>query len=155
LEHWKRAASNTEEDSTSISLTAAAPAEKGPRNSKRSLSISTEKRGKPLSTLTGGCCIKYEEEPTADSKAVQCDLCGLWIQAVCENTSDDVYDSMNAVLVSVNNFAYYCEANNCYRKIRQILFKFLLGEVPRNLPMTVVRIPPSYSLRLLHSSSAF
>jgi len=70
-----------------------------------------------LSTVTGGCCIKCEEElgadRGADSKAVQCDLCGSWIHAVCENISDDVYDSMNAVLGSVNNFVYYCEANNC------------------------------------------
>ena len=96
--------SNTEEDSTSVALTAAAPAEKRPRNGKRPLSVSPEKRGKPLGTLTGGCCIKCEEELGADSKAVQCDLCGSWIHAVCENISGDVYDSMNTVLGSVNNF---------------------------------------------------
>jgi len=62
--------SNAEEYSTSITLTATAPAEKQPRNGKRPLSVSPENHGKPLSALTGGCCMKCKEELEADSKAV-------------------------------------------------------------------------------------
>jgi len=48
--------------------------------------------------------------------------------ASCENISDDVYDSMNTVLGSINNFVYYCEGNTCISKIKQLLFIFFIGD---------------------------
>ena len=58
----------------------------------------------------------------ADSKAVQCDLCGAWIHVKCEGVSDEVYSKLNAVLGDLSNLAYYCESNNCISKIKQLLY---------------------------------
>ena len=97
------------------------------RSRKRPLSVSPQKRGESLRTLPGGCCIKCNDELGADSKAIQCDLCGSWIHAACENISDEVYGNMNVVLGSVNNLVYYCETNNCTSRIKQLLFNFFNG----------------------------
>jgi len=76
------------------------PAEKRPRNG---LSVSPQKRAEPLLDVAGGCRLKCNGELGPDSKAIQCDLCGSWIRAGCENISDEVYDNINAVLGSVNS----------------------------------------------------
>ena len=104
-------------------ITTSQPPEKRHRG-KRPLSVSPTKRQEQLSNLPGGCCIKCEQELGAESKAIQCDLCGSWKHSQCENVSDEVYENLNAVLGNLNNFVYYCDTNNCISRIKQLLFDF-------------------------------
>jgi len=105
-----------------------APPPKKPHRPKRPLSVSPEKRQANLQNLPGGCCIKCNQALGAESKAVQCDLCGAWIHAICEGFSDDTYDEINAVIGSLNNFVYYCESNNCISRIKQLLCSFFTSD---------------------------
>ena len=92
------------------------------RKPKRPLSVSPEKVQESLQNLPGGNCFKCKQVLGADSKAVQCDLCGAWIHVKCEGVSDEVYSKLNAVLGDLSNLAYYCESNNCISKIKQLLY---------------------------------
>jgi len=118
--------SNTETLATQPCTTE--PPSKKSHRPKRPLSVSPEKRQDSLRDLPGGCCIKCNQTLGADSKAVQCDLCGAWIHAVCEGFSDDVYDQINAVIGSLNNFVYYCESNNCISRIKQLLYNYFTSD---------------------------
>jgi len=46
------------------------------------------------------------------------------VRGQCENVSDEVYENLNAVLGNLNNFVYYCDANNCISRIKQLFFDF-------------------------------
>ena len=92
------------------------------RKPKRPLSVSPEKVQESLQNLPGGNCFKCKQVLGADSKAVQCDLCGAWIHVKCEGVSDEVYSKLNAVLGDLSNLAYYFESNNCSSKIKQLLY---------------------------------
>lgn len=112
------------------------PPEKQPRliagvgdRTKRPLSVSPSKCQKSLQNLPGGCCLRCSVVLGPESKAVQCDLCGAWLHSKCEGMSDEMYDKVNAVLESsANNFVYYCDANNCNSRIKQLLFSYFTGE---------------------------
>jgi len=67
-----------------------APPEKHHRP-KRPLSVSPGKHQESLQNLPGGSCIKWNQVLGADSKAVQCDLCGAWIHSKCEGVSNEIY----------------------------------------------------------------
>ena len=60
----------------------------------------------PSRSCPGGSCIKCNETLGADSKAVQCDLCGAWIHSKCEGVSVEIYGKMNVVLGSLSNLMY-------------------------------------------------
>jgi len=93
------------------------PPEKRHRG-KRPLSVSPTKRQEQLSNLPGGCCIRCEQELDAESKVIQCDLCGSSIHS----QYDEVSENLNAVLGNLNNFVYYCDANNCKKKMAACLW---------------------------------
>jgi len=102
---------------------ASEPPGKRQRN-KRPLSVSPAKRQELLRNLPGGSCLKCDQELGAESKALQCDLCGSWIHSECESISDETYESLNDALGNLSNVVYYCDSNNCISRIRQILFDF-------------------------------
>ena len=120
--------SNVDGRSTAPVADVVPPAEKRSRN-KQPLSVSPTKSMEKLQNFPGGCCIKCKECLDADSKAIQC---GSWIHGACESVPDDVYDSVNVVLGSANNFVYYCEMNNCMSRIKQLLFSFFTGNSNKN-----------------------
>jgi len=84
--------------SASVSGTSAPPDKKA--------SVSPTKQTKNLGYLSGGRCLKCEEELGSDCKAMQCDLCAAWIHAKCEGLSDKVYDNI-MVLGGFNNFMFH------------------------------------------------
>ena len=49
-----------------------------------------------------------KKECALESKASQCDLCGIWEHAECEEISSKLYNNFNYVVSSVN-VLYYCE----------------------------------------------
>ena len=57
---------------------------------------------------------------TRKSEALQCDLCAVWVHARCEGVSSELYKSLNHVFSSVSNLSYYCEANHCNSRIKQL-----------------------------------
>jgi len=42
-------------------------------------------------SLPGGKCPHREEDCTAESKAIQCDLCYCWVHSECEGISSELY----------------------------------------------------------------
>ena len=56
-----------------------------------------------IHSLLGEICPHCKKECTLESKALQCDFCGIWVHAECEGISSELYDNFNHVLSSVNN----------------------------------------------------
>ena len=82
---------------------------------------SPENRSERFESLPGERCPHCSENCVSESKAVQCDLCGVWAHAECEGISVELYDKFNAVCANVNNVSYYCEANHCNSRIKQLV----------------------------------
>ena len=82
---------------------------------------SPENRRERFESLPGERCPHCSENCVSESKAVQCDLCGVWAHAECEGISVELYDKFNAVCANVNNVSYYCEANHCNSRIKQLV----------------------------------
>ena len=56
--------------------------ESGPVKRRRAAdSVSPEKRESQLQNFSGGRCSKCKENCTAESEAIQCDLCYAWVHA--------------------------------------------------------------------------
>ena len=82
---------------------------------------SPENRSERFESLPGERCPHCSENCVSESKAIQCDLCGVWAHAECEGISVELYDKFNAVCANVNNVSYYCEANHCNSRIKQLV----------------------------------
>ena len=74
-----------------------------------------------VKSLLGDVCPHCSKECCSESKAVQCDLCGTWAHACCEGISNDLYDKFNVLCAKVSNISYYCEANHCSSRIKQLV----------------------------------
>jgi len=74
-----------------------------------------------FANFPGARCPHCSEVCVSDSKAVQCDLCGVWAHAVCEGISIESYDRFNDVCANVSGISYYCEANHCNSRIKQLI----------------------------------
>ena len=48
-------------------------------------------------------------------------MCGIWVHAVCEGISNELYDKFNDVCANVSSLSYYCEANHCNSRIKQLV----------------------------------
>ena len=77
--------------------------------------------GDAFASLPGAQCPHCGEACLSESKAVQCDLCGIWVHAVCEGISNELYDKFNDVCANVSSLSYYCEANHCNSRIKQLV----------------------------------
>ena len=82
--------------------------------------ISPEARDAMIHSLPGENCPHCKQPCTAENKAVQCDLCGVWAHVKCEGLPEDIYEKLNQVCEIANNISYYCEANHCNSCIKQL-----------------------------------
>ena len=80
-----------------------------------------------LHSLPGGECPHCNEDCTAESKALQCDLCHCWVHSECEGISSELYEKLNAVFLRVTNVSYYCEFNCCNSRIKQLVSDWKLS----------------------------
>ena len=64
---------------------------------------------------------------TTESKAIQCDLCHVWVHSECEGISNESYNKMNEIFSGVANVSYYCELNSCHSRIKQLVSDWKLS----------------------------
>ena len=65
--------------------------------------ISPGARDAMIQSLPGEICPYCNEPYTVTNKAVQCDLCGVWVHIKCESLPEDIYENLNKVCEIVNN----------------------------------------------------
>ena len=79
-----------------------------------------------LSNLSGdvcGHCNKQCTETGEQGQAIQCDLCGVWVHAVCDGISKAQYQSLVSLTSNVENLAYLCKLNSCQARLKQMIFE--------------------------------
>ena len=81
--------SQVSDDTSVLQIEVSEPSGKR-RKPKRPLSVLPGKVQESLQNLPGGNCFKRKQVLGADSKAVQCDLCGAWIHVKCEGVSNEL-----------------------------------------------------------------
>ena len=64
-------------------------------------------------------CGKCNKKCTTKGESIQCDLCGLWVHASCEDISKDQYKAIKT-LSALDNIVYYCRNNDCRSRIKYI-----------------------------------
>ena len=79
-------------------------------------------RNDVLASLPGARCPHCSEACLSESNAVQCDLCGIWAHAECEGISNELYDKLSDVCANINNLSYFCEANHCNSRMKQLVY---------------------------------
>jgi len=57
-------------------------------------------------------------------ESIQCDFCGVWAHANCENISHDQFKAIKS-FSSLHNFVYYCQANDCDSRIKTITIEWI------------------------------
>jgi len=60
-----------------------------------------------------------------NSKAIQCDLCYVWVHANCEGISDENYEALSQLSSRINNVAYFCQLNQCTSRSKQLIAAFI------------------------------
>ena len=58
-----------------------------------------------------------------NSQAIQCDLCGVWVHAVCDGIRKDHYQGLVSLTSSIENLAYLCKLNSCQARFKQMIFE--------------------------------
>ena len=53
-------------------------------------------------------CGKCNKKCTDNEKAIQCDLCCMWVHADCENINEQQYKAIE----NLGNSVYFCSINN-------------------------------------------
>jgi len=64
-------------------------------------------------------CGKFNKKCTNAEKAIQCDLCCMWVHALCEGINLQEYNAIET-LSQVSNIVYFCIINNCQSQFRNI-----------------------------------
>ena len=64
-------------------------------------------------------CGKCNKKCMDNEKAIQCDLCCMWVHADCENISEQQYKAIEN-LSELGNSVYFCTINNCMTRFRNI-----------------------------------
>jgi len=79
-----------------------------------------------LSNLSGdicGHCNKQCTEVGEQGQAIQCDICDVWVHAVCDGISEDQYQNLMSLTSDVENLAYLCKLNSCQARLKQMIFE--------------------------------
>ena len=63
-------------------------------------------------------CGKCNKKCTSRGDAIQCDLCGMWVHAVCEGISHEKYKAIKSL--ALENVVYYCQINSCLSRFKNI-----------------------------------
>ena len=58
-------------------------------------------------------CQHCGKKCTAVCDAIQCDLRGSWVHAICKGIDKEHYKLLTQVTNLVPNVMYYCQVNNC------------------------------------------
>ena len=116
--------------SESLETTDTASSQRAPRAPKRRKPDSGDSPEKGVLTkLPGDICGHCKEcctETGEQGKAVQCDLCGVWVHARYDGISVDQCTQLVSLTSSVENIAYLCKLNSCQSCFKQLIFKFFI-----------------------------
>ena len=63
-------------------------------------------------------CGKCNKKCALRGDAIQCDLCGMWVHAVCEGISHEKYKAIKSL--TLENVVYYCQINSCLSRNKNI-----------------------------------
>lgn len=107
--------------------------------------LSPAARDAMIQSLPGENCPHCNQPCTAENKAVQCDLCGVWAHVKCEGLPEDIYDTLNHVCEVVNNISYYCDANHCCSRIKQLTHHHYNTLEQESTPSTLDTVEESLS----------
>ena len=69
-----------------------------------------------IMNLSGGICKHCDKrctETAEQGQAIQCDFCGVWVDAVCDGMSKDHYQGLVSLTSNTENLAYLCKLNSC------------------------------------------
>ena len=69
-------------------------------------------------------CGKCNKRCTSKGESIQCDLCGNWAHANCENITRDQYKIIKT-LSSLHNLVYYCNTHDCTSRIKNIVSEWI------------------------------
>ena len=75
-------------------------------------------------TMPGDICKHCNKKCTVkgkNSKAIQCDICYVWVHASCESFSREQYKSFSDLSKSFPNLAYCCKLNGCFTRLNQLI----------------------------------
>ena len=79
-----------------------------------------------LTDLPGDLCGHCNERCTESGKqgqAIECDLCGAWVHALCEGVNTDHYQSLVSLSSNVEGLTYLCKLNSCQSRFKQMVSK--------------------------------
>ena len=88
---------------------------------------------KPLD-VCGKCSKKCTSAPKGES--IQCDLCGMWAHVTCEGITREQFKAIKT-LSSLSNFVYYCQANDCISRIKNITIDWVQSRVSPQIDSVV------------------
>ena len=77
-----------------------------------------------LTDLPGDLCGYCNERCTESGKqgqAIECDLCGAWLHALCEGVNTDHYQSLVSFSSNFEGLTYLCKLNSCQSRFKQIV----------------------------------
>jgi len=77
-------------------------------------------------------CNKQCTETGEQGQAIQCDLCGVWVYALCDGLSKDQYQGLVSLTSSIENLAYLCKLNSCQTRFKQMIFKIAKAKNDNN-----------------------
>ena len=75
-------------------------------------------------------CGKCNKKCTSRGDAIQCDLCGIWVHAVCEGISHEKYKAIKSL--ALENVVYYCQINSCLSRIKNITNDYIKHQAQIN-----------------------
>ena len=62
---------------------------------------------------------KCNKKCTSKGEAIQCNLCCVWVHAVCEGITRDQYKAIKS-LSSLDNLVYHCKINDCINRLKTL-----------------------------------
>ena len=88
-------------------------------------------------------CGKCNKKCTARGEFIQCDLCGNWAHANCENIMHDQYKTIKT-LSSLYNLVYYCNTHDCNSRIKNIVSEWIQTRHSSQIEEVVVDLTKQY-----------
>ena len=113
-------------EKTIATLTQTTPAQASAQVKRRKPESNDSPVKEVLTNFSGDICRHCDKQCTEtgeQGQAIQCDLCGVWVHAVCDGISKDHYQGLVSLTSNVENLAYLCKLNSCQARFRQMIFE--------------------------------
>ena len=88
-------------------------------------------------------CGKCGKKCLSKGESIQCDLCGTWAHANCENITRDQYKAITS-LSSLNNLVYYCHSHDCINRVKSIISDWIKANGTSEIKEVVTGLTQQY-----------